>query len=350
MTNTKCTTQAMLGVRQKRARVINEMGLVTREGNNFRVSSPTQRRVEYRVWRDESGKVRCSCPDYEEISVATPGFRCEHILAVKTFLETNTIKETDEMRHTQELTVDEIAAEMEEAVEETREQTRQPHTEVAPPRGRVVPFAAILRELSRPIAPELIKRRVGWEDRQGNAHYIDYVEWHTVADLLDAVAPEWSHSVRDLKQIGDLVAVTAAITINGVTREGVGTGVAYTETGIKKAEHDALKRAAVKFGIARDLYKTLEEDSESRAGVTAADQSANFPVDPLAKSLDDLVTPRQLVAIRAIANAMQVDAEEECQRLLKCELKELNRRAASALIDYLKSLQNTSSAELRKAV
>jgi len=43
-------------------------------------------------------------------------------------------------------------------------------------------------------------------------------------------------------------------TISGVTREGVGTGLADSETGIKKAEHDALKRAAVKFGVVRDCY------------------------------------------------------------------------------------------------
>jgi hypothetical protein len=49
------------------------------------------------------------------------------------------------------------------------------------------------------------------------------------------------------------------------------------------------------------------------------------------------VTPRQLVAIRAIANSVGIEAEAECQRLLKCDIKEISRRAASAFIDHLKA-------------
>jgi len=110
-------------------------------------------------------------------------------------------------------------------------------------------FSLLLKRLSEGIRKEDVKQREGWRDRNGQTHYVDYVEWHTVADLLDRIVPDWSHAVRGTVQIGDFVAVTAAITINGVTREGVGTGPADSETGIKKAEHDALKRAAVKFGL-----------------------------------------------------------------------------------------------------
>src|SRR5262249_25498758 len=113
-------------------------------------------------------------------------------------------------------------------------------------------FSTLLKQLSGGVRKVDVKRREGWRDRNGQTHYVDYVEWHTVADLLDRLVPDWSHAVRGIVQIGDFVAVIAAITINGVTREGVGTGLAESETGIKKAEHDALKRAAVKFGIARD--------------------------------------------------------------------------------------------------
>src|SRR5919109_3953604 len=94
-------------------------------------------------------------------------------------------------------------------------------------------FTTILRILRQPINPNLIKTREGWTDSQGNTHIVEYVEWHTVADILDRVAPTWSHSVRSLVQVGERVAVTAAITIDGVTREGVGTGMADSETGIK---------------------------------------------------------------------------------------------------------------------
>jgi hypothetical protein len=57
----------------------------------------------------------------------------------------------------------------------------------------------------------------------------------------------------------------------------------------------------------------------------------------MAKTMKELVTPRQLVAIRAIANDQHVDAEELCQRLRGCKPEEQNRKSASSFIDFLKS-------------
>jgi Rad52/22 family double-strand break repair protein len=200
-------------------------------------------------------------------------------------------------------------------------------------------FTNTLRALRQPIDPRLVKSREGWRDRNGNVHTVEYVEWHTVADLLDRVAPTWSHAVRGIVQIGDMVAVTAAITIDGVTREGVGTGTADNETGIKKAEHDALKRAAIKFGIARDLYQRESEVIE-REG--AGPQAGDMPRDPLAKSMADLVTPKQLGMIRALAREAGIDADEECQQVARCRTEELSKKAASSFIDHLKGLQHES--------
>jgi hypothetical protein len=57
----------------------------------------------------------------------------------------------------------------------------------------------------------------------------------------------------------------------------------------------------------------------------------------MAKTMKELVTPRQLVAIRAIANDQHVDAEMLCQRLRGCKPEEQNRKSASSFIDFLKS-------------
>lgn len=240
-------------------------------------------------------------------------------------------------------------------------------------------FRVLLDKLRAPMT-EKIKQRPGSS--------LEYVEWHAVADLLDKVAPDWHYTIRTLQQFGDLVAITAAITINGVTREGVGTGLISNEYGIKKAESEALKRAARMFGVARELYKDEEEalsprpvatlspppppavappstpipmpgergnERSPKGGsperpqplferaaerATGARDAAGFPLDPLAHSTEDLVTPRQLVAIRAIANSAGLEAEAECQRLIKCDLKEISRRTASALIEHLKARAN----------
>src|ERR1043166_9381207 len=114
--------------------------------------------------------------------------------------------------------------------------------------SNVLDFSTTLRELRKTVDPNLVRQRAGRRDRNGNIHMVEYVEWHTVADILDEHAPNWGHTVKDIRAIGDIITVTVAITIDGVTREGVGTGKTASETGIKKAEHNALKRAAAKFG------------------------------------------------------------------------------------------------------
>jgi hypothetical protein len=201
-------------------------------------------------------------------------------------------------------------------------------------------FAQTLDTLKAPIDPKLIKTREGWRDRQGNAHLVEYVEWHTVADILDRLAPTWCHAVRSVVQIGETVAVTAAITIDGVTREGVGTGTAENETGVKKAEHDALKRAAIKFGIARELYQRESEVIEANGATANAEGfPADRPRDPLAKSTADLVTPKQLGMIRALSREAGVDPDEESESFLNCKTEQLSKRAASSLIDHLKGLK-----------
>jgi len=431
--STAAATDRKAIMRDKRAQGIAAMGLVNREGDRFRVTTPSLRgrRSSYEVWRDDVGRVRCSCLEFEEQSTEDSGYRCEHILAVKHSLLTknseavtkqpqeaappaaiaavgadanvtaqitpNTqpmdasekrdepaevsthatpkqirprfareqnesseahavvtedapatdslAKHTDEEEH-QEMNKRQATVDVEEPENDLEFMTAEEHEAMSTAGGNtgsVVPlaFTNTLRLLRQPVDPKFVKTREGWTDRQGNKHMVEYVEWHTVADLLDRITPAWSHSVRNIVQIGDMVAVTAAITIDGVTREGVGTGTADNETGIKKAEHDALKRASIKFGIARDLYQRESDVIESQG---TGPQVGDFPRDPLAKSMADLVTPKQLGMIRALAREAGVDVEEECQSVLRCRTEEISKRAASSFIDHLKSLQQEAAA------
>ena len=401
------TTDKKAVMRDKRAQGIAAMGLVNREGDRFLVTTPSLRgkRTSYEVWRDETGRVRCSCLEFEEMSAGDAAFRCEHVLAVKHALVARTSEAVTKTQAQKQQQPAAGAAPAENKAgtpntyDSTASETREPATaqsEAATPVEReqagvaeearasnvsrlaaytneeeqeemsrkqavqqteedldsvtaeereamdggaaVVPmaFTNTLRILRQPVDPKLIKTREGWRDRNGNQHMVEYVEWHAVADILDRVAPTWSHAVRGIVQIGDMVAVTAAITVDGVTREGVGTGTADNETGIKKAEHDALKRAAIKFGIARELYQRESEVIETQG---AGPQPGDFPRDPLAKSMTDLVTPKQLGMIRALAREAGVDADEECQQVLRVRTEELSKKAASSFIDHLKGLQ-----------
>jgi recombination DNA repair RAD52 pathway protein len=213
--------------------------------------------------------------------------------------------------------------------------------------NNILNFSSTLRELRKTLDPQLVKRREGWTDRNGNPHMVDYIEWHTVADILDQTAANWEHMVKDIRQIGSIVTVTVAITIDGVTREGIGTGPAESEMGIKKAEHDALKRAAVKFGIARDLYKREFDEAAVPAVQPAAQaEPEGFPANPLARSLSDMITAKQLGMIRAIAREIGIDADQECKTVMLCKTDELSKRAASSLITHLQEMQKTRAAPI----
>ncbi len=205
----------------------------------------------------------------------------------------------------------------------------------------VLDFTTTLRELRKNVDPNLVRQREGWRDRNGKVRMVEYIEWHTVADILDETAPNWAHTVKDIRAVGEFMTVTVAITIDGVTREGIGTGLARSEMGIKKAEHDALKRAAVKFGIARDLYKR-EFDAIEREETVTPKVKDDFPAEPVAQSMSDLVTSKQLSMIRMLAREKNVKADEECSALMSCKCDELTRRAASALIVHLQEMSGQS--------
>lgn len=389
--------------REKRAKSIAAMGLVNREGDLFRVSTPSLRgrQTFYEVHRDDVGKIRCNCLEFEEAVIEDSTFRCEHILAVKfALIEQNTESVTKKpVQLKTEITVkteqnDENATELRDESERSEQKADEVQEEVsadgqtetkknlepnqlANKRGKktmnnlqempfitaeeaekfenlndeysnnVLDFPSKLKELRKDVNPNLVKQREGWKNRNGQVQMVDYVEWHTVADILDEKTPSWTHTVKDIRQIGDVVTVTVAITIDEITREGIGTGVAFSEMGIKKAEHDALKRAAVKFGIARELYKK-ESDTIEREGaipVQANNNEDGFPANPIARSLSDLVTAKQLGMIRAISREIGIDADEESNSVMKCRTDELSKRAASALIQHLQDLQQNQDIE-----
>lgn len=199
-------------------------------------------------------------------------------------------------------------------------------------------FEAVLASLSEPLPESVIRQRVGWRDSSGEQHLVDYIDWHTAADILDQACPDWSHEVRDITVIGDLVAVTAAITIKGITRCGIGVDSALDEKGIKSAEHDALKRAAVKFGLARSLYSK----GTTRRKTSSTYESQSTEARTRSARNEDTVTDKQLSAIYAIAKAKSLDAQLESMALFRSEPEKLSRSAASELIDHLRNVRITA--------
>src|SRR3954454_17916968 len=114
--------------------------------------------------------------------------------------------------------------------------------------------------LSAPLPPGVISWRQDGRpiSRDGRhiARFVAYIEANTVRERLDSVVPgEWDLTLEllpalpasDADEAG--CSFKARLQILGVIREDVGTGRDY-----KQAATDAFKRAAVRFGIAHELY------------------------------------------------------------------------------------------------
>jgi hypothetical protein len=116
--------------------------------------------------------------------------------------------------------------------------------------------------LAAPLPPGVISWRQDGRPiaRDGRyiARFVAYIEANTVRERLDAVVPgEWDLTLELLPAVAGLdddanqgaCSFKARLQILGVIREDVGTGKDY-----KQAATDAFKRAAVRFGIAHELY------------------------------------------------------------------------------------------------
>lgn len=74
---------------------------------------------------------------------------------------------------------------------------------------------------------------------------------------------------------------------------------------------------------------------------TVKPNKIDFPANPIAASLMDLVTAKQLGMIRAISREIGIDADEECNDVLYCKTDELSKKAASAFIQHLQDIQKS---------
>jgi hypothetical protein len=134
--------------------------------------------------------------------------------------------------------------------------------------------ADIWAQLSAPLPAGVIAWRQDGRpiQRDGSftARFVAYIEANTVRERLDTVVPgEWDLTLELLPTLVSEdpdepnCSFKARLQILGVIREDVGTGRDY-----KQAATDAFKRAAVRFGIAHELYayepNWVQVDGDSR--------------------------------------------------------------------------------------
>lgn len=110
----------------------------------------------------------------------------------------------------------------------------------------------LLTELRRPFPAEAVGFKVQANPKSdtGNALIVAFVDARAVTERLnEVVGLDWEDAYRH--EGGGIVC---SLTVKGVTREDVGYGEGTDEMGVKGAYSDALKRAAVRFGIGSSLY------------------------------------------------------------------------------------------------
>jgi hypothetical protein len=87
---------------------------------------------------------------------------------------------------------------------------------------------------------------------------LDYVEWHTKWLRVLAVAPDATWEIVEIIPGESGFIVCGRLTIEGVSRDGVGWSetkkAAQVDIGVKDAATDALSRACALFGIGIELY------------------------------------------------------------------------------------------------
>src|SRR6476646_1649281 len=141
--------------------------------------------------------------------------------------------------------------------------------------------------LAMPVAPDTIAWRQDGRPIQRDGRYlarfVAYIETNTVRERLDAVVPgEWDLTLELLPALpganaedGTACTFKARLQVLGVIREDVGTGKDY-----KQASTDAFKRAAVRFGIAHELYaygqNWVELDGDGKFAKPVEDPAAAY--------------------------------------------------------------------------
>ncbi|HUQ18772.1 MAG TPA: Rad52/Rad22 family DNA repair protein [Gemmatimonadaceae bacterium] len=146
--------------------------------------------------------------------------------------------------------------------------------------------ADVWARLAEPVPVESISWRQDGKPitRDGKffARFVAYIEANTVRERLDTVVPgEWDLTLTPLPTLVSddpaepTCSFKARLQVLGVVREDVGTGRDY-----KSAATDAFKRAAVRFGIAHELYSYgtnwVEVDGDGKFAKPIEDPAAAY--------------------------------------------------------------------------
>lgn len=320
-------------------------GLVSENGDGYQVAK------EFVEQRD--GKITCTCDDYIGattlgVDADKGGYRCVHIYAVRHFTTLGdgraSLQEPESVIQEQPVEQPIVGTPADNTADATADMV---DAEVDKAYGESGPGKNFIEILSQKLPPQLIRQR---EAKWSKTGFVEYIEWATVADILDKVAgSNWSFEIKQLLPGANAVTVISRLTVFGVSRDGVGvSGLVGDnwELAIKSSTSDSLKRCAVMFGVGRELY-SHDEVEPSTDNTRKASFGGDVPNRAASTSTGDMATSKQINMIRAIAANMQGDVEAECRRVLGCGVDELTKKSASDFIGHIKSFEEGGNGTLQ---
>jgi hypothetical protein len=205
---------------------------IARSGEDaYQVTNLDNGGTSYSVTQGEDGWA-CTCKDNQR-----RGGRCKHVEAVRLFLQGEPLDVT---------IIDPDSA----------------HQEARMSQQEVPQWDEIKKQLAAPFHSYY----VGWKAQATNrdktrALAVAYIDARTVMDRLDQVVGpgNWSDTYRLVTAGDGELAVECTLTLFGVPKADIGTADETADGSqaslSKSAYSDAIKRAAVKWGIARYIYR-----------------------------------------------------------------------------------------------
>lgn len=175
--------------------------------------------------------------------------------------------------------------------------------------------------LREPIPDSYIKTKQA-RSKGGQTSDIRYISWYTAIELLDDRAPGWTCEIKEVGHLSGMVFVRVALTIEGVTRENVGCEDDDKEgwgDSFSNAYGMAIRRAAVLFGLGRELYDKSKNRSAQpqrqsyQPPPPTTQQASRATSKPSTTDRADLINGGQMNAIRQKAGASGFDVEDFIQ-------------------------------------
>jgi len=127
-------------------------------------------------------------------------------------------------------------------------------------------------DLRKPFPPHLISKLPATSKRPA----LDYVGHAAVTDRLNHAAPDWTYTVEPVTVVDGggtphVVAVLGTLTVGGVSRTEAGAVDSFSSYGqeLKEAISDFIRRGAMRFGVALDLWAKEDLTSEPTATRTS---------------------------------------------------------------------------------